>query len=120
MEKLKVPQQWVYSAKVSGWGCGYYCPVGVLLCTLTSDWQAQRAWYDGNHRQQAMHLLKAGEWDHAHSVIVDHLAANDIISGEPGVVEVTCTCIYLYQESRMSCGYNYIPTHYIQYTVLVS
>ena len=47
-----------------------------LLCD-----QAARAGYDCNHRQQALHLLEAEEWSHAHSIIIDHLAADDIISG---------------------------------------
>ena len=43
--------------------------------------QAERAYYEGNYQQQAMHLLQAGQWNHAHSVIIDHLAADDIIIG---------------------------------------
>jgi nuclear pore complex protein Nup98-Nup96 len=58
VERLRVPEQWVYSAK------------------------AGRACYDGNFRQQAAHLLQAHQWDHAHSVIIDHLATDDIISGD--------------------------------------
>ena len=53
------------------------------LSVITVD-QAARAGYDGNHRQQALHLLQAEEWNHAHSVIIDHLAADDIISGTCG------------------------------------
>ena len=58
-------------------------PLGVVYL------QAGRACYDGNFRQQAAHLLQAHQWDHAHSVIIDHLATDDIISGG-------CVCIHAY------------------------
>ena len=77
MESLQIPETWVYSAKVSFLKKIFHVK---SFFAITVD-QAARAGYDGNHRQQALHLLQAEEWNHAHSVIIDHLAADDIISG---------------------------------------
>ena len=59
IEQLHVAKEWVYTAK------------------------ALRARYEKNYELEARHLLEAGQWNDAHTVIIKHLAADAIISGEP-------------------------------------
>ena len=58
IRQLHVAREWVYAAK------------------------ALRARYDKNYELEAKHLLEAGEWNDAHTVIIKHLAADAIISGK--------------------------------------
>ena len=57
IEKLSVPEEWVYCAKAQQAGA--------------------QEWYD----VMAAHLLSAGQWDEAHAVILEHLAVDAIING---------------------------------------
>ncbi len=57
IEQLHVAQEWVFAAK------------------------ALRARYDNDHELEAWHLLEAGQWNEAHIVILQHLAADSIING---------------------------------------
>ena len=55
-------------------------------------YQAQRAEYENRHSVQALHLLKAGLWNEAHTVIMKHLAAPAIIIG---VCMSVYVCVYV-------------------------
>lgn len=57
VEKLRIPKNWVYGAK------------------------GQSAGYELNFELQALHFLKAEQWNDCHTVIMKHLAANAIING---------------------------------------
>ena len=43
--------------------------------------QALRAKYEGAHAEEAWHLLQAGQWNTSHTVVLTHLAADNIIHG---------------------------------------
>ena len=43
--------------------------------------QALRAGYENKPRDEAWHLLKAGQWNKSHAVLLKHIAADDIIHG---------------------------------------
>ena len=58
VEKLHVPKEWVCYGK------------------------AQRAGYEEWHDLQALHMLSAGRWNGAHSVIMENLAVDAIINGK--------------------------------------
>lgn len=58
IEKLHIPKSWVYGAK------------------------GQSAGYELNFELQALHFLKAEQWNDCHIVTVKHLAAYAIINGE--------------------------------------
>ncbi|XP_052793615.1 nuclear pore complex protein Nup98-Nup96-like [Mya arenaria] len=53
--KLHVPTEWIHSAK------------------------ALRASYENRPREEARHLLRAGQWNRSHLVLLRHIAADDII-----------------------------------------
>ncbi|KAL4230158.1 Nuclear pore complex protein Nup98-Nup96 [Mactra antiquata] len=55
INKLLVPKPWIHTAK------------------------ALRANYEGNHKEEAYHLLKAGKWNKSHDVIMKHIASDAII-----------------------------------------
>lgn len=55
-ETLLIPDQWIHQAK------------------------AQRAQSQRDHRLQALHLYRAGEWSQCHRVIIQHLASDCIIN----------------------------------------
>lgn len=44
--------------------------------------QALRASYEGLPAEEAWHLLKAGQWNRSHTIVLRHLAADDIIHGQ--------------------------------------
>ncbi|XP_053400747.1 nuclear pore complex protein Nup98-Nup96-like [Mercenaria mercenaria] len=54
-ERLLVPVEWIHSAK------------------------ALRANYESKHKEEAWHLLKAGQWNKSHDVIMRHIAPDAII-----------------------------------------
>lgn len=60
MQDLRVPQEWVYVSK------------------------ALRARYEEDHNLEVWHLIGAGQWNEAHTVIMRHLAADAVINGESG------------------------------------
>ena len=57
LEKLHVPKAWVYSAK------------------------AQKAGYEQWYDLRAAHLLISGQWNEAHTEILEHLAVDAIVNG---------------------------------------
>ncbi len=50
-EKLLIPIQWIHQAK------------------------AIRACREGDKRSEALHLYKAGHWNHCHRLVIQHLAS---------------------------------------------
>ena len=62
VERLRLPVAWVHRGKAA---VAHYCR---------------------DFHLEAWHLLEAGEWDHAHRIIIEHLAAEAIISGEGTVL----------------------------------
>ena len=58
LERLGVPHSWVYAAK------------------------AQHAGYEEWHDLRASHLLSSGQWNEAHTVILEHLAVDAIVNGQ--------------------------------------
>ena len=57
VEKFNVPVEWIYEAK------------------------ALHARYTKDHYKEAMLLIRACQWNRAHQVILEHLAADSIIEG---------------------------------------
>uniref|UniRef100_A0A8C2DIP6 Nuclear pore complex protein Nup98-Nup96 n=1 Tax=Cyprinus carpio TaxID=7962 RepID=A0A8C2DIP6_CYPCA len=55
-EKLLIPIQWIHQAK------------------------AIRACREGDKRSEALHLYKAGHWNHCHRLVIQHLASDCIIN----------------------------------------
>ena len=84
IEQLYVPREWVYGEK------------------------ALRAKYEDNHELEAWHLLEAGKWNDAHTVIVNYLAAEAIINGVCVCVCV-CVCDDLEQSSSKDPSHACLP-----------
>ncbi|KAM4620966.1 nuclear pore complex protein Nup98-Nup96 isoform 2-T3 [Polymixia lowei] len=55
-ERLLIPEQWIHEAK------------------------ATRARRDGDKHQEALHLYRAGHWNHCHRLLIQHLASDCIIN----------------------------------------
>ncbi|TRY98366.1 hypothetical protein DNTS_021791 [Danionella cerebrum] len=55
-EKLKIPIQWIHQAK------------------------AIRACKEGDKHREALHLYKAGHWNHCHKLVIQHIASDCIIN----------------------------------------
>ncbi|XP_030649358.1 LOW QUALITY PROTEIN: nuclear pore complex protein Nup98-Nup96 [Chanos chanos] len=59
-EKLHIPMQWIHEAK------------------------ATRACSTGDKHKEAMHLYRAGHWNHCHRLVIQHLASDCIINERHG------------------------------------
>lgn len=57
VDKLLIPEQWIHNAK------------------------AIRARREGDKHLEALHLYKAGEWNHCHRLVIQHLASGLYICG---------------------------------------
>jgi len=61
VDKFRVPVEWIHDAK------------------------ALNAKYSKEHYKEAMHLIRAGQWNRAHQVISEQLAADAIIEGKKNI-----------------------------------
>lgn len=81
-EELHIPTEWIYQAK------------------------AIRASCEHRYRDQVLYLLKASEWNEAHQVIMEHLAADAIINEHYSYLETLLRELESPERSSSICGWS--------------
>ena len=77
--------------------------------------QALRAKYEGEHAEEAWHLLQAGQWNTSHTVVLTHLAADNIIHGSIHFTLYTTLYMVVYTTLYMVL---YTTLYMVLYTTL--